>query len=50
MAAQTLIDRITGKLPGTTRRRVVAPRLIWRESTAVVSETRQPKRGAVQKA
>ena len=35
MAAQTLIDRITGKLAGTTRRRVVAPRLIWRESTAV---------------
>jgi LacI family transcriptional regulator len=50
MAAQTLIDRITGKLAGTTRRRVVAPRLIWRESTAVVSETRQPKRGAAQKA
>ena len=49
MAAQTLIDRIAGKLAGTTRRRVVAPRLIWRESTAVVSETRRRSgRGAAQ--
>jgi LacI family transcriptional regulator len=51
MAAQTLIDRIVGKLAGTTRRRVVAPRLIKRESTAVVSETRRlVKRAATQKA
>ena len=50
-AAQTLIDRIVGKLAGTTRRRVVAPRLIKRESTAVVSETRRlVKRAATQKA
>ncbi|SAL54221.1 LacI family DNA-binding transcriptional regulator [Caballeronia telluris] len=49
MAALTLIDRITGKLAGTTRRRVVPPRLLWRESTAVVSETRVPRRTAAQK-
>ncbi|WP_250513129.1 LacI family DNA-binding transcriptional regulator [Caballeronia sp. INDeC2] len=40
MAAQTLIDRITGKLTGTTRRRVVPPRLVRRESTAVVPASR----------
>jgi LacI family transcriptional regulator len=38
MAAQTLIERITGTVAGTAgapaRRRVVAPRLIVRESTA----------------
>lgn len=39
MAAQTLIERITGKLTDTTRRRVVPPRLVRRESTAVVPET-----------
>ncbi|SAL68593.1 LacI family DNA-binding transcriptional regulator [Caballeronia humi] len=50
MAAQTLIDRIMGKIPTNTRRRVVAPRLIWRESTAVVSETRRPKRRGARKA
>ncbi|SAK78527.1 ribose operon repressor [Caballeronia catudaia] len=44
MAAQTLIDRITGKLTGTTRRRVVAPRLVLRESTAVVHEARRVER------
>jgi LacI family transcriptional regulator len=43
MAAQTLIDRITGKLTGTTRRRVVAPRLVRRESTAVVPESRSAR-------
>ncbi|WP_244813472.1 LacI family DNA-binding transcriptional regulator [Caballeronia sp. Lep1P3] len=40
MAAQTLIERIVGKLAGTTRRRVVAPRLVRRESTAVAPESR----------
>jgi LacI family transcriptional regulator len=49
MAAQTLIDRITGKLAGTTRRRVVPPRLLWRESTAEVSETHGLHRAAAQK-
>ncbi|CCD38141.1 Ribose operon repressor [Candidatus Paraburkholderia kirkii UZHbot1] len=43
MAAQTLIDRITGKLSGTTRRRVVPPRLVRRESTAVVPKSRSAK-------
>ena len=38
LAAQTLIDRIAGKVPATTRRRVVTPRMILRESTAVVPE------------
>jgi len=45
MAAQTLIDRITGKLTGTTRRRVVPPRLVRRESTAVVPEARRAANG-----
>jgi LacI family transcriptional regulator len=40
MAAQTLIERITRKLAGATRRRVVAPRLVSRESTAVAPELR----------
>jgi LacI family transcriptional regulator len=34
MAAQTLIERITGVSDAPTRRRVVSPRLIVRESTA----------------
>lgn len=43
MAAQTLIDRIVGKLGASiTRRRVVEPRLVRRESTAVVSKSRRP--------
>jgi LacI family transcriptional regulator len=38
MAAQTLIERITGASAGApARRRVVAPRLILRESTATCS-------------
>jgi LacI family transcriptional regulator len=43
MAAQMLIERITGKLTGTTRRRVVPPRLVRRESTAVAPESRGAK-------
>jgi LacI family transcriptional regulator len=45
MAAQTLIERITGKLPGPTRRRVVPPRLVRRESTAVAPQTFRAARG-----
>ncbi len=38
LAAQTLIDRIAGKVPATTRRSVVTPHMILRESTAAVPE------------
>ncbi|MGG1943528.1 LacI family DNA-binding transcriptional regulator [Trinickia sp. NRRL B-1857] len=34
-AAQMLIERITGVVSGPTRRRVITPRLVLRESTAV---------------
>jgi LacI family transcriptional regulator len=34
-AAQMLIERISGEMSGPTRRRVITPRLVLRESTAV---------------
>ncbi len=37
-AARMLIERITGELVGATRRRVITPRLVLRESTAVCME------------
>ncbi|HLX03429.1 MAG TPA: LacI family DNA-binding transcriptional regulator [Trinickia sp.] len=37
-AAQTLIERITNNSGGPTRRRVVSPRLVLRESTAAYAE------------
>ena len=36
-AAQMLIERISGAVSGPTRRRVITPRLVLRESTAVFS-------------
>jgi len=38
LAAQTLIDRIAGNVPASTRRRVVTPHMILRESTGVVPQ------------
>jgi LacI family transcriptional regulator len=42
-AAQTLIERISGAATGPTRRRVVSPRLVLRESTAVYAEPARPR-------
>jgi LacI family transcriptional regulator len=42
LAAQTLIDRVTGGASGApSRRRVIAPRLVLRESTAAWVGTRR---------
>jgi LacI family transcriptional regulator len=38
-AAQTLIERISGAVSGPTRRRVITPHLVLRESTAVNAES-----------
>jgi len=47
MAAQTLIERITGRPTGSVfRRRVIAPRLILRESTAAFAGARRNVKAA----
>jgi LacI family transcriptional regulator len=51
MAAQTLIERISGTPVGTPtgaafRRRVIAPRLILRESTAAFAGARRGAKAA----